>query len=193
MTGWKSIVLYAVIAYINHIKINLSLVIKSILISLFLLIVFSIINMSRQGVAFSEMTMLSTISFTDVLYYYLAYGFLNFAYNLQQLSEVSLFLPLNLGNEIINPTWNVQSGFHGLLNTLGILGGSAFLMGLRIVGSYGRKQGFFGNYFNYIMILTIVMFHNTMIALSPIVYIFPVFLYAFVFIWFYMGRIKLKR
>jgi hypothetical protein len=177
MTGWKSIVLYAVVAFLIQFRINFLLLIKFLALAVILIIAFSIINMRRQGVNFSDMTLVSTVSILEIFYYYLAYGFLNFAYNLQQLSVFSLFLPLGIGGDTINPTWNVHSGFHVLINTLGILGGSIFMIGLRIVGSRTKNNGPIYNFCYYIMILTLIMFHNTFIALSPIVLIFPFFLY----------------
>ena len=188
LTGWKSIVLYLVVAYLNQFKINFYMVIKFLGVSLFLLIIFSVINMSRQGVLFSDMTLISGISFLDVLYYYILYGFINFSYNLYQLSDFSIFLSLDLGNSTVIPTWNVQSGFHGLLNIMGVFCGSIFLILLRVIGSCDRNQPIC-NYFHYIMILTIIMFHNTMIALSPIVFAFPICLY---FLEKYAKHIKIK-
>jgi hypothetical protein len=175
LTGWKSVFLYAVIAAMHQVRIDWIVVTKIAVASLIVLAIFAGMNLTRQGLEFSEVNSIGSLLFLDVFYYYLIYGFLNFSLNIADVPNLSFFAAVDLGFSQVHPTWNVQSGFHGLLATFGVFGSCIYLAALRSLAPISI-QGPVGNYFHYIAVLTAIMLHNTIIALSPIVLLFPLFL-----------------
>lgn len=180
LTGWKSILIYALVSFIHYKQFSNKKILLPVLYAFFLMFFFTIINFFRQGGKIDNLNFSVFVDFMALIQFYLSYGFVNLALNMNNINTFSYLFPLQFDGDLLSPTWNVYSGLFFLLERLGVLFTCITLAIIRYSVVHTLNDNLGSRFMHYVLLLTTLMLHNTFLLSSTSIWIFGLLLFVMV-------------